>query len=133
MRSRQLSEFIDGNCCTVEPGSAVSLTMSDNEPPEPPGNETVRLCLYGEAEETRLNFVPDELHFGDVTIGESAHRELTISNLSNSTPVMYKFASNASAHCKPSTGRIEANKSVQVLITVTGNYNGIVIFIRKSY
>lgn len=110
--------------CTVGPGSVDSLTMSENEPPEPPGYETVRLCLYGETEEAHLKFVPTELHLGEITVGQAVHRELTISNPSKSASLTYKFLPNVTARCKPSDGRIAPQNSIQVLITVTGSYNG---------
>ncbi|XP_048506243.1 cilia and flagella-associated protein 47-like isoform X1 [Athalia rosae] len=107
----------------LEPGSAESLALSENEAPEPPGYETVRLCLYGVTEEPRLNFVPDEYHFGDISLGETVGRELTISNPSPSISVVYKFVPTTGVRCQPTSGRINQKDSHQVLVTVIGNYN----------
>lgn len=80
--------------------------------------ETVRLCIHGETEAARLEFIPNELCLENFEPFHVETRVLEIKNASKRGVLGFRFAATGEARCKPAEGILRPQKSLQVLVTI---------------
>ena len=83
---------------------------------------SISLCIHGVIENSRLEFVPDALYFGDVLIGEKTRRVISIRNPCLYETLTFRFITNPNARCTPKEGILGPNKNLEVLIEVKANF-----------
>lgn len=82
--------------------------------------DTIRLCLYGEAETVQLHLEPDSLYFGNLIVGQWSQRVLRLTNLSTVAPIYLESVPSAAACCCPNRMKLKSNTSIEILIKVRG-------------
>ncbi|KAG7200973.1 hypothetical protein KM043_003330 [Ampulex compressa] len=97
-----------------------SSSSSGSSSTESGPHDSVRLCLYGQAELARLTFQPDALYFGDIPLGKLSKRVIRITNRSTSAPLTFRAARNAAARCNPECARLKPAESREVQVMVRG-------------
>ncbi|RLU22209.1 hypothetical protein DMN91_006590, partial [Ooceraea biroi] len=82
--------------------------------------DVIRLCLYGEVHEARLQIEPNILYFGDLIVGQISERVLRLTNPSAVASIYLEYMPNANARCCPNRMKLKPKSSIEVLITVHG-------------
>ncbi|KAK9510513.1 hypothetical protein O3M35_005283 [Rhynocoris fuscipes] len=76
----------------------------------------LRLCLHGVAVKPRLEVIPDELIFENVTLGSIIDKVITIKNLTHEVCLGYRYEKMPYFHVEPSMQFIQPKKCVDVLV-----------------